>query len=88
MSAEKNNQCDSKGLRTGLWKRYHQNGNLMWEGFFKRGGRHGLWIEYYSNNTIEFTGYYKNNIRTGIWKWYYFSSTNSGERWFEILYIN
>ncbi len=41
------NQLDEHGLKTGVWKKYYENGNLMYEGMFKSGKPVGLLTRFY-----------------------------------------
>lgn len=49
--AQKINQTDDKGQKQGLWRKYHKNGRLDFEGEFKDGKPIGLFKYYYDNGT-------------------------------------
>jgi antitoxin component YwqK of YwqJK toxin-antitoxin module len=65
------NQKDTSGKQTGLWKGYHSNGKLHYEGNYESGNKTGLWKGYHSNGNISWEGVYENGKQTGLWKWYY-----------------
>ena len=41
------NRLDGNGQKTGVWKKYYDNGNLMYEGNFENGQPVGMFIRYY-----------------------------------------
>ena len=49
------NQTDSKGKQHGLWKKYDDKGNLLYEGNFNHGVPVGTFHYYYSNGKLKST---------------------------------
>ena len=57
------------GKREGVWKFYHDNGNLKLQGGFKNGRRDGLVEEYYKNAELKGSGKYEDGKKIeGFWK--------------------
>lgn len=47
------NQTDKQGLMQGYWKKYYENGNLMYKGFFKNNKPNGKMIRYYESGRLQ-----------------------------------
>jgi antitoxin component YwqK of YwqJK toxin-antitoxin module len=59
------------GEKHGLYKTYHPDGQLWYEGTWKDGERHGWWKEYYPNGQLRREGIRKNDLKQGLWKYYH-----------------
>lgn len=59
------------GKKCGLWKTYHQNGQLKTEGNYKDGLKHGLHKEWQSNGILLLEGMYVNGLDNGLMKWFH-----------------
>ena len=46
------NKYNSEGKRDGLWKYYHDNGNIWYEGNYINSKEDGLWKEYNNNGDL------------------------------------
>ena len=60
-----------EGKYEGVFKFYHNNGQLSFKSFFKNGIREGKYISYYENGVTLEEGVYHNNLKKGIWYVYY-----------------
>lgn len=47
------NAYDEQGLKTGIWKKYYENGNLMYEGSFSKGKPIGLLKRYFEGGVLK-----------------------------------
>ncbi len=47
------NQIDNQGMMQGHWKKYYDNGNLMYKGFFKNNKPYGKMIRYYESGGLQ-----------------------------------
>lgn len=56
------------GKRHGIWKAYHENGNLWSVGKFRHGVREGISTVYYENGRKKMEGVYEKGLKIGIWK--------------------
>lgn len=54
-------------LRTGTWKHYYPNGDLMAEGSYQLGEKVGMWKFMYTNGKIKSQGEYAENLKQGQW---------------------
>ena len=54
------NGAYEKGLKTGIWVSYHENGQLRYKGEFKKGQKIGHWLEYDWLGTKLLDGNYTN----------------------------
>lgn len=52
-------------LNEGIWKWYHENGELGIEGNFDKGKRTGEWRFYDTNGRMYLKSHYKNNLLNG-----------------------
>ena len=59
-----------KGLKTGVWKEYFTEGNIKFEGEFKRDLANGKHIFYYNDKKIKEIRYYQNGVPTDTWFYY------------------
>lgn len=55
------------GLKDGLWKSWHENGNLAKIEKWKNGSRHGNFITYTENGEKKVEGTYRNHKKHGTW---------------------
>ncbi|WP_084187244.1 toxin-antitoxin system YwqK family antitoxin [Andreprevotia chitinilytica] len=60
----------SRWIRHGLFRAYHQNGNLASEGHYADGKEHGPWRDYHENGQVAAEGQYENGQETGEWKFW------------------
>lgn len=51
--AEKINQTDSKGLKQGIWKGFHPNGHLKYQGNYKNNLPYGEFKYYFDTDTLK-----------------------------------
>lgn len=58
----------SDGMKQGLWKGYHPNGNLAWEGELIMNKRQGLWKIYDESGKLVQEGSYNMDKKNGYWK--------------------
>lgn len=47
------NNLDNQGRKTGLWKKYYENGNLLYEGNFQQGKPLGTLKRYYNGGVLK-----------------------------------
>ena len=59
------------GKKVGIWKIYHDNGQLWAKGKNTNGKRDGPWVSFWSNGQLEYKGDYKDNKRKGPWLEYH-----------------
>jgi inner membrane protein involved in colicin E2 resistance len=53
IKAQKINRVDSEGKRIGIWKKYYDNGNIRYEGQFKKGKEVGI-FKFYGKTTAKY----------------------------------
>ena len=63
-------ECIKTNHKVGVWKFYHENGNLAHIGHYKDGLEHGEHRSYYENGQLKMVFFHENNIRVGEWKFY------------------
>ena len=57
---------------TGVFKKWHENGQLMIKGMYKDGKRCGKWYTWYRTGSLRSEGEYKDGKKEGIWRaWVY-----------------
>ena len=56
-----------RGIRHGVWAKYHSNGFLEYQGSYKKGEIHGKYIGYYNNGSLKETGRLSEGFRDGEW---------------------
>lgn len=61
---------DSFDLKTGLWKEYDKNGNLLVEERYLRGQRHGEYKSFHNNGLLWCHGRFKFGMKSGEFKIY------------------
>ena len=47
------NEVDANGLKQGVWKKMHNNGNLRYSGQFKNNIPLGIFMYYYSSGELQ-----------------------------------
>jgi|GEM_PF-1931269 hypothetical protein len=62
---------DFIGNRIGHFKKYHDNGNIQEESFFKDGLRHGYTKYYYKSGQLHLEGNFNLGKKSGVIKYYY-----------------
>ncbi|MCC6149467.1 MAG: sigma-70 family RNA polymerase sigma factor [Planctomycetes bacterium] len=58
----------SNGVRSGMWKFNHLNGNTESEGEFRNGKKHGPWVYYFDTQERESCGEFFEGKRDGEWR--------------------
>ena len=61
-SLKRINKRNRRGLKTGLWVKYYNNGKLFSKGSYINGERDGYWEFYYLNGDLHSTELYSNGI--------------------------
>ncbi len=67
------------GNRIGVWKAYHENGNLLYIRNFKNGWEDGKCTYWDSNGQKIIEGHYTKGWKTGHWKCYYPDGSTKAE---------
>lgn len=57
-------------IRHGLFRAYHQNGQLASEGEYRDGLEVGVWRDYHDNGQLAAEGEYHNGRETGQWRYW------------------
>ena len=65
-------------IRHGLFRAFHENGNLASEGSYVHGKEHGLWRDFHKNGQLAAHGAYEQGIEVGQWK--YWDADGNAER--------
>ncbi|MCK4344678.1 MAG: toxin-antitoxin system YwqK family antitoxin [Bacteroidales bacterium] len=65
------NQVDKNGLKQGYWKKYYDNGNIKYEGYFKNDKPTGELKRYFENNVIQSILVFKENGKIAETKIFY-----------------
>ena len=60
-----------QGVRTGLWRYYHENGQLQSKGSYVEGKQNGEWVNYFSHGKKCTIGNYVLGETDGVWKFYH-----------------
>lgn len=60
-----------KGMKTGEFKIFYNNGNLQMAGKMLNNQNVGLWKYYYPDSQLESEGKFNNDLPEGKWLWYY-----------------
>ncbi len=58
------------GVYDGIYKTWHDNGQLNIDGRYDNGKEEGEWFTYYSNGMLNTRGIYRNGEKTGVWSSY------------------
>jgi len=58
----------SRWIRHGLFRAFHENGNLASEGSYLHGKEHGPWRDYHENGQLAAEGEYAEGDEVGKWK--------------------
>lgn len=64
----------SSGVRSGMWKFNHPNGNTESEGEFRNHKKHGPWVYYFDTQERESFGDFVEGKREGEWRSWYITS--------------
>jgi antitoxin component YwqK of YwqJK toxin-antitoxin module len=67
-------------LNQGLYKTWHENGQLYIQGQFERGQKSGEWFTYYANGSLNTRGFYRNDEKVGVWNSYNLEGTMKREQ--------
>ena len=59
------------GKKEGKWKKYFDNGQLIYIGNYKKGKKEGIWARYHKNGQLGTKGNYKSGKREGEWISYF-----------------
>ncbi len=62
---------DEKGLKTGRWQYWYDNGQLMADQYYLLGWRYDIWTEWHSNGRKACEGKYVMGGRDGEWNWWW-----------------
>ncbi len=63
--------CSNHSVGDGFEKRWHNNGRLEYEEYFKDGKRDGAWKTWYESGLLESVEYYKAGKKDSVWEaWY------------------
>lgn len=65
---EKDELKITEGMKQGVWKGYHPNGKISWEGELIMGKKNGKWKIYDENGNLIGEGDYNMDKKTGFWK--------------------
>ncbi|MBE7635106.1 hypothetical protein G1K66_12010 [Tenacibaculum finnmarkense] len=78
-NGKKEGSGEREGIsKVGLWKEYHENGNIKEIGTYDdKGYRTGSWKSYHENGMPYQIGQYSNNMKIGYWEHYH----DNGEIW-------
>jgi antitoxin component YwqK of YwqJK toxin-antitoxin module len=57
-------------IRHGLFRAYHENGQLASEGNYVDGLEQGFWRDYHENGQIAAEGEYKDGTEVGTWRYW------------------
>lgn len=57
-------------IKTGVWKQWYPNGNMLFQGEYREGKKQGTWTVWNINGQIITEGQYESGLRTGDWKKY------------------
>ena len=68
---EKTNQLDNQGNKTGIWKKYYENGNVRYEGTFKNNKPIGILKRYYPGGILQAEMYFSPDGETSYTKLFY-----------------
>ncbi|MET6990055.1 toxin-antitoxin system YwqK family antitoxin [Sediminicola arcticus] len=60
-----------KGKKTGPYKKFTENGEVLISGNFLGYKKNDEWLEYYSNGNQKQVGHYIDGMQTGEWKYFY-----------------
>jgi len=58
---------DGKKIEHGIWKKWFENGNLMFEGEYLNGKKNRVWKQYLITGQILTQGEYVDNVKEGLW---------------------
>ena len=58
------------GLRQGNWTKNHENGNLFYSAYAKKGEINGKYASYHPNGNPADKGKMKNGYKDGVWEYY------------------
>lgn len=72
-----------KGVKEGLWRTWHTNGQLYKEGTSINNKEHGEYKEYFENGTLRYHYHYDMGKKTGRWLGWYEDGTPYTERNFK-----
>jgi hypothetical protein len=76
----------TRGLRTGRWDNYRENGQLMSFHHYQNGQLDGPMEYYYQNGLLLYKGAYKDDLQHG--KWWIYDIDNTGVLKYERIYEN
>ena len=73
------NQTDQNGLKQGFWRKYHDNGTVMYEGFFVNDKPVGVFKRYYDDKAIQSVMDFKDDGKTASARIFYNNGLLAGE---------
>ena len=62
--------ADNKWIRHGLFRAYHENGQVASEGHYTHGVEKGIWRDYHENGRLAAEGAYEAGQEVGAWKYW------------------
>lgn len=65
------NQLNERGQKTGFWKKYYDNGNLQYEGFFQNNYPTGTFIRYDKDGILKAKMHFKENSKKIYTQFFY-----------------
>jgi len=60
-----------QGIKTGLWRHYHENGQLESKGAYVEGKENGEWVYYFSSGKKSIIGNFELGKKDGVWIFYH-----------------
>jgi antitoxin component YwqK of YwqJK toxin-antitoxin module len=69
-SDEQTNCIDEHGLKQGVWQKYHENGQLQYEGYYDDGEREGVHRMWYPNGQLRIDNNYMDDKEYGTQLWF------------------
>ena len=73
------NQVDNSGLKQGIWREYHSNGQLEYETFYLNDTIEGNYTSYYDNGQLECKYFISNQKKEGDYILYQENGVLKGE---------
>ncbi len=67
------------GLRTGIWRRFDEDGNPIEEVAWEEDRRNGPAVEYWPSGEKRSEGEYRDGIRNGVWIFWYENGNRASE---------
>ena len=65
------NQTNINGNKEGVWKKFRENGQIWYEGWYKDGKWDNVHKGWYDNGQLQYEEFYKDGKQDGVQKWWY-----------------